>query len=530
LLATVFRWVPGPPDARLATAALVLPALVWLVLQSFAFPPEPYTIGDYAKIEIYTRLAAEGSQRVGTESRFHFHHPGPSFFYAAAPIYMLLGESSWAMGVAALVWNLLAIVAFLRCAARLAPGTGPVVAALLLGLLLRAWGIGWLFSPWNPHVAVLPFGVVLLASARLAAGEGRVLALVLLAGSVAVQSHIVWALPVALVTAAGLALALWPALRRLIGIPTAGPGLGRGALLAGLVTVAVLWAPPIQDELFGEYGNLQRIVSVGGRSRAPRPWSESTAVAAHAFVSFAGAPGAPRRGDDPGFGSSDTGRLAAGLLLVVAAGVAGGLAARRRDPMAALALTSGLGVIAAVLVARLSPGRALPFYLVQWAAIVGIAAALVVAMEWLARAPRLRAAARGWPGRVALGLVAVALLASGLRTVWTGGPRPRDPRAERVERLARAVQEKLAERPRERVLVRVGPREDQGTVVGLLLALDKTGTPLRVEPFGSVRFEGHFTPQGNETAELLLGDVEAGPQATRVASEGLGIVWQPRVP
>ena len=156
-------------DTWLPALALVLTGVAWLALEGRAYPPfEPYQTGDFAKIELYTRLAAEGSQRVGTESRFHIHQPGPSFFYAAAPVYVLMGENTRGMAVASLLWNVAFLLALLRGVGRLAPGTGPLVAALLLAAFVQARGPGMLLSSWNPHVAMLPYLVVLLSSARLA--------------------------------------------------------------------------------------------------------------------------------------------------------------------------------------------------------------------------------------------------------------------------------------------------------------------------------------------------------------------------
>src|SRR5512140_3996959 len=99
----VARFALGPRDTWLPALALLLPALVWLSLEGRAYPAsEPYATGDYAKIELYTRLAAEGSQRVGTESRFHIHQPGPSFFYAIAPVYLLFGGTTRSLAMATL--------------------------------------------------------------------------------------------------------------------------------------------------------------------------------------------------------------------------------------------------------------------------------------------------------------------------------------------------------------------------------------------------------------------------------------------
>ena len=63
--------------------------------------------------------------------------------------------------------------------------------------------------------------------------------------------------------------------------------------------------------------------------------------------------------------------------------------------------------------------------------------------------------------------------------------------------------------------------------MGLILALDKARVPFSVEPFGSCRIEGRFTPRGNEWAELLVGNLEARPGAVRLdATDGLSVVWQ----
>ena len=146
-----------------------------------------------------------------------------------------------------------------------------MLAALLFCLLLQAQGLGWLFSSWNPNVGLLPFGVALLAAARLATGEGRALAIVVLAGSLAIQSHMVFALPVALVSAAGLALATFPRLRRGLGVPTVLPGFGARSLLAALAVLLLLWALPLLDELVGDYGNLQPFPGGGGKEPAAQP-------------------------------------------------------------------------------------------------------------------------------------------------------------------------------------------------------------------------------------------------------------------
>jgi hypothetical protein len=534
----------GPRDTWLPALAILLPAVAWLALEGRAYPRfEPFQTGDYAKIELYTRLAAEGSQRVGTESRFHIHQPGPTFFYAAAPPYTLLGGTTRAMAVATLAWNALFVVLLLREASRLAPGTGPLLASLLLAVLVDARGLGMLLSPWNPHVGLLPFGVMLLASARLASGDARALALVVLGASVALQSQMAWALGIALPAGAGLALLLLPALRRRLFVPTLGLGLRLRPLLAALLVAGALWALPVIDELTGEYRNFHRIFALRQEPRAPTPWLATLQPAAAALnlrrdgeppeSAFAfGArnlgydprmpPAAVARYPPPGPGHDTSQALVVALALVAA----GSLAARRRAPAAALAVIAAVAFAAAPAAVRYMPGRAFPPYLFMWGAMATFAACLVVLGELLARVPGL--ASRRVLGAVLLLSLPPLLVARAWRTQpLVAGPR--DARSVMLEAVtselkARAAADLPAGR---RFLLRIAPYEDQFTAIGLILALDKAGLRFGVEPFGSCRVEGRFAPRGDEWAELLVGNLPAREGASRIGPpDGPSFVWQ----
>jgi hypothetical protein len=515
----LLAWLLGPPEARFATAALVLLSLAALVSHRlWGAPPERFPTADYAEIELYTRLAAEGSQRLGPEARFHFHHPGPSFFYASAPLYELLGGDSGAMGWAALVWNVVAFAALLRGASRIVPGTGPMLAALLSCLLLQARGLGWLFSSWNPNVGLLPFGIALLAAARLATGEGRALALVALAGSLAIQSHMVFFLPVALVSCVGLALAFAPRLRQWLRVPTATAGVGTRSLLATLAVLALLWGLPLLDELVGDYGNLHRILAAAGRSRPANPWPEAVEAAATAFSSFATGL----------FGSaSASGPLVAAVLLAVALAWGGWHAARRQAPAAALALVTAAGMLGALAVARTAPGALQFGYVLHWVALVGLAAALVAGAEAVSLWPRLATGLRAWPGRAGLLLACALLLAGNVREWREEAAQPRHPDSVRAEALAQAVRTQLAVETRWPFLLRVGPGADPRVALGLILALDKAHLRFTVEPFGPYRLVGRLTPRGDEVGQLLLGDIPPTGRAKAVAvAEDFPVVWQ----
>jgi len=538
------RTLAGPSDTWLPALALVLTAVAWLALEGRAYPRfEPYQTGDFAKIELYTRLAAEGSQRVGTESRFHIHQPGPSFFYAAAPIYRLAGETTRGMAVASLVWNVVFLLALLRQASRLAPGTGPFVAALLLAVFVQARGPGMLLSSWNPHVAMLPYGVALLASARLATGQSGALPLLVLAASVVLQCQLAWALGIALPASAGLALLFLPEARRSLGIPTLGPGLNRRSACATALIVCALWALPVADELTGEYRNFHRILAMGRDPRPPTPWPATWRPSSAALnlrrdgepPESAYAWGAHNRGYDPRLPGTAEGvhRIAGhepdtiqAWLVLLSLLACGWLAARRLAPTAALALVAAVGIAAVPVVVRYIPGRAYTPYLFMWGSMVTLAALLVVGTEWLARAPRLRSR-RGLGATLLLAVPAV-LVADAWRTqpLVTNS---RDPRSILLESVTKEMQAQAAVDlpPGRRFLLRIAPYEDQFTAIGLILALDKAGLRFGVQPFGSCRVEGRFTPRGDEWAELLVGNLPAQAGARRLGpADGPSFVWQ----
>ncbi len=523
----------GQAETRFASALLVVIALAALAAdRALGPPPERYPTSDYALLELCVRLAAEGSQRLGPEARFHFQHPGPSFFYAAVPFYEWLGRGPGALGTAALAWNLVALLAFVRAARRLAPPAGAFLAALLSLAFLGSRGLGFLFSFWNANLPILPFAAALAASARLATGDNRALPLLALFASFAVQTHAVYLVPVALVTSAGIALFAWPGLRGRLGVPTAGRGPHARALLAAAAVLALLWALPLWDELTGDYHNLGRMLSTGGQPRA-NPWPQALAASARALLGFAG--GRWEGGMPPLW----SGPLAFALILLGAFALASRAAMRRRAPTAAIAVVTVAALGAVVLTARVAPG-ALSFpYVLHWASVVGLAAALVALAEALEAAPRARAFALGAPGRVTLAALALLLVVIQARGERWRAAQPRDDASIRVERSAHEIGNQLdvlwrgfpvAARPR--FLLRVGPGVDRDAVLGLILALDKARLRFAVEPFGPYRLDGRLRPRGDERGELRLGEIPAtGPALVPLSSvDGLRASWASAAP
>jgi hypothetical protein len=213
--------------------------------------------------------------------------------------------------------------------------------------------------------------------------------------------------------------------------------------------------------------------------------------------------------------------------LVAPALVVGGwLAARRRAATAALALVTAIALIAVPIAVRYVPGRILPAYVFEWASIVSLAALLVAGTEILGRATRQHP-----PRRLATGMLAAlsGLLVANTMVTAASMTSPRDPTSAAIEETTRAIEAKVAVElpPGRRFLVRVAAQKNQDIELGLILALDKAGLRFGVEPFGSCRLEGHFTPRGDEWAELLVGPLPSRPGAVPIGTPGgISVVWQ----
>jgi hypothetical protein len=438
---------------------------------------------------------------LGPYSRFGFHHPGPAYFYASVPLYVLSGERFTGILLTAALLGVLSIALLLRRVGR-SGGVGALLAAaLVLALFLSFRGPGWLFSAWNPNVAVLPFGLALVSFASLAAGELRALPAAVVAGSFAAQTHL-GCLPATAALAIAAALLFVPRLRALAGLPPAGPWPRRPLLLA-LLAAAVMWAPPLVEQLRPGGGNLAHIVGFSLYSTDRHAAGEALAATGAAVAGWM-------------FGLHDTAAIAVLLLVVLA--LAGACAAARRTGQAfaiATSLVTLAGIAAAVLSSARVAGPLLP-YLLRWMAmlLLGAAAALASAVAPFVRAPatasrrpRLLMSA----GLVALALATgrnLALAQSALRTPPAAGDEAQAP-----ARLAEAIDSGLALAGL-RPLVEVGPHADRDLVLGVLLALDKAGTRFAVRPFGPFRLGGRFAPDGTEDSRVVLGDEDPALAAT----------------
>ncbi|HZT65592.1 MAG TPA: hypothetical protein VFA11_07365 [Acidimicrobiales bacterium] len=303
---------------------------------------QPTAWGDQAVIQLSTDRAASFHQLVGPYSRFGWSHPGPLWFYLLAGPYRALGGGSRALVVSGVVVCGAFAVLLVVLAGRAGGSGAGRWAAALAAVELVALGPGALARVWNPVAVVVPTAALLVAAAAVAAGRWWALPWVVGLGTFLVQTDVSTGLAVVAVGAGAVALAAvspdrpaWPTAWR------------PGAVSAGVA--AVLWLPPVVQEVTGRTGNLTAVARFftaghpghrlgpsvdavagalwpplrgGGRlSGSVAGLLVGTALAAGAIVAVAGVAEARRRRDEGRAGPFFAGALGALAALLVAAGI-----------------------------------------------------------------------------------------------------------------------------------------------------------------------------------------------------------------
>ncbi|MFZ9630063.1 MAG: hypothetical protein ACO3C1_12025 [Ilumatobacteraceae bacterium] len=244
-----------------AVGAIVLglPLLVAAaVLRGHPYHP----VLDLAMTELRVRdVGGRHTPLVGLPGRIgHFpdqgSHPGPLSFYVVAFVYRLLGSSAWAMLCGAIAVHLGALGAAVALAFR--RGGWRLVGAVSLWLLvvMRGYGIGLLEQPWNPYLPLMAWTVVLLAFWAVLDGDHRALLPLVVAGTLAAQTHV----PYLVLCGGTSAVALVVVARRVarMGRPDRRQPL-RSLVLATGVGV-LLWLPPLVDQVLRTPGNIRMLI------------------------------------------------------------------------------------------------------------------------------------------------------------------------------------------------------------------------------------------------------------------------------
>ncbi|HEX4336607.1 MAG TPA: hypothetical protein VH062_11875 [Polyangiaceae bacterium] len=266
-LAKLAKLVPRPGPLG-AVALLLLASLVvagsWLRAQDHFAP-----LFDLALTEMRVRdVGSVHTPLVGLPGRLGgaASHPGPLSFYLLAPLYRLLGGSFWALRISTLVLHATAIVSSLLIARRRAGTRGMLGVGVSLALLETGFGLLMLTEPWNPNLPVLWFLVFMLAVWSVADDDPWLLPVAAFAGSLCAQTHIPY-----LAVCGGLspvALLAWGASFRRAKQHGSPVKRYPRSLLVAVITVAVLWAPPLLDELRNQPGNLSLLFDYFANSPA----------------------------------------------------------------------------------------------------------------------------------------------------------------------------------------------------------------------------------------------------------------------
>jgi hypothetical protein len=301
-------------------------AFIVLNNSEFLFQAPHYEADDYAANSLQVLKAKQFREPLGHYCRFGFHHPGPAFFYVFGWGEMLFFD---ALRIVPTPFNgqliaLYALSAFFFAAslALISARVGKAAPWFIgIALLFSAWHFGavgkffdfvpgelGLLSPWPPAFIILPFLCFLVAAASVAAGNGKDLPLMVLAGCFLVHGYVGMPLfvgPITLVAYGGLACEV----RRIGGRPWR-LFARQHWLAAGTIALFLL---PITIDLFTAHpSNLERITHHlrTGYGEGKGLW-ESVLY----FLHFAAYAALPSRWPIPTFETFDGGSLRSFLLL-----------------------------------------------------------------------------------------------------------------------------------------------------------------------------------------------------------------------
>ncbi len=336
-------------------------------------------LGDLAGIEHATLHVWSGDTLVGATSRFDFAHPGPLFFYVAAPFASAFSLASTGIFMAACLVNAAAAATAVSCS-RLFARRPHAISTLVVVL-------GWFMafgnvaaSPWSPLVVGLPLLAFLVTMALFARGKTAAIHPAVVFGAFVTQT---WAPAASTVVACGVAgsVAFVIGARRRGPIPPNKHWLSRGDrwhLAIASALLVLLFLPPLVDQMTSAVGNLTRLWRFFVHRQAPlapigvatQQWVTATSWLPERIISRGligdGLVPIVARPDPMGAGVTGT-SLAIAIVHVSATAVAGVLAAWRRD-VASLSLLAVGAIADAVAVSSIQAivGES-RHYLVFWA-------------------------------------------------------------------------------------------------------------------------------------------------------------------
>ena len=266
--------------------ALLIAAIVAspLILAAIVLTQRPWApVLDMAMTELRVRdVGGRHTPLIGLPGRIgsfpdnQGSHPGPASFYLLAPFYRLSGARAWGLELGSVVINSVAVGLIVWIGHRRAGLTGALVLGAIAAVAVRGYGLTVLTHPWNPYFPVLLWLLVLVAAWSVLLGDHWMAIVVVVAASIAAQTHVPYLLNVIAICALVLGVMLWR-----LRSPATRPQVARPLI----VTVAVgtgMWVLPFVDQLVHDPGNIRRLI----RHFASKPPEPAIGIAEGVRVFF----------------------------------------------------------------------------------------------------------------------------------------------------------------------------------------------------------------------------------------------------
>ena len=448
--------------------------------------------------------AAHGSQFVGAWSRLGLYHPGPLWFYWAAPFSALSADQPASLYFAALALVAVCSAATLVVVFRAVGPTSAILAALALMVAFHQLSFVGLAYPWNPTVTIMPVVLGLVSLAALATTGSTAIAFVgWLSASFVAQSHL-GSFPLGGAMMAATVVALVVARRR------RATTLHNWVLLGCLAVVP--WLPVIHDQVWGEQnlGTVTKYLITGDVNERfpPEPASASLALTVPEVTTRYAAMATLSEQDTARWGGAEVSRglahkpsgislaVMAGLLALLALGAIGSIrrTSVRFEPFVIWLSRATLVAFALEGVAAIRVRGEFRYYLmagvsgvgvVAWIAVSLLAASLIKPLVQRSGLGQWRWARQAGP---LLGLVAVFVLAQTQPlNSFPGFP-------VRIDHGDPMIDEILEQVPTGDFLLRVDRRLSLGAAQRLSLSLQHHGRHVNV----TGRYASHFADRNRQ--------------------------------
>ncbi len=496
-----------------ATLPLLALLLVSLARLGATYAPD----GDNAGIEMRVRDIGHHAVLLGPYSRAGWYHPGPALFYLLWLPYQLTRHASLALVASATLINLLSVAGIVAIVYRRAGRAAAWWAAIVVLLDLRVLGATAIQNVWNPMVSILPFALFLVTAWSVLCDDRWMLPVAAGVGSFVVQCHVGFILPVA-------AVGVLVAARTLIRLRH--ERRWYRPLAITLAVTAVMWVPPVIQELTGHPGNLTLILRYARAPRGTWGWPEG----ANTVMTQIGRLPAwiVGRKPVPAFVASPKLPLWPGLLGVGALVAVSVVGARRRqtDVLWLVLVVVITGFAAAAFIERVDgPDWS---YLSDWISSIGLV--LWIAVGVCALTPQRR------PVQSTFLTAGIAVLAASLAIggTWNALAAPHfgSQSSSAITHLAAAGRQWADGNQVHAVRLGLGPDPDLAlgvvaTGTGVVLQLERHGITTKVDPVWEPAFGSSRIIRGPWTGpSLIVGtSYQPPPGARRLATSGPYVLY-----